>query len=340
MLSLNTDDLATTYDEARKKVSKNLLRLNCLSALKSRLAKIKIPIELKFALGRLNQTEELHRVERDCNAQLDTLKFQAAGDKTALTLASDLLNVHERMAKTDFEMRLKISALNDQKNSQALRELTGMSTLKTNLRHSLEAAKANAALESLIRDQKQDELNRVNLIEAELDRISDALMKSENDLSRIENIREKRFVYASTSGRVQRLRVSGEGGRIAAGAYIMEIAPLTTDFEVLATVGIADSSDVVIGQDVQVQLSGGMPKPIWVPAQIEDVNKVTSNKRLVRIKLRREDLNKRDLLLGDHSLNGLGEQSEAIVSLSSESAMHSIKAIMLRHLRFGNGTSL
>jgi len=66
----------------------------------------------------------------------------------------------------------------------------------------------------------------------------------------------------------------------------------------------------------------------WVPAKIDRVLELSQNRRQVLIYVDRKDLNKRDLLKGDPSLSGLGEDSEALVSISSQTAFQSIKSIL------------
>ena len=65
-----------------------------------------------------------------------------------------------------------------------------------------------------------------------------------------------------------------------------------------------------------------------MPAKISNIQKLSENLRLVSVFLARTDLNKRDLLRGDRSLNGLGERSEAVVAIKSESAFAALRTVI------------
>lgn len=150
------------------------------------------------------------------------------------------------------------------------------------------------------------------------------MMRAEAELKEYEAFVQNRFVHESSSGRIQRLRIKEGGKKTAAGAYVMEIAPLATDFEVHAVIGLPDLPFISVGQEVEMRLSGGLPRPVLVSGIITKIGKTTANKRNVVITLRRADLNKRDLLIGDPSPNRLTGQSEAWVSVKTENAPHSL----------------
>ena len=196
--------------------------------------------------------------------------------------------------------------------------------MKEVLAQSIKATQSRVVYAGLKARIDKNALSRQQEYDSELRLISDRLVEAQSELTRMENLMRDKFIYATTSGRVQRMRIRDAGRRIAAGAYVLEIAPLTTDFEVTSRINVTDAPNLRLGQLVHVQLSGGLPKPVWVPARIDKILKTSENSRLLSIRLAREDLNKRDLLLGDNSLNGLGERSEAVISINSETAWESL----------------
>jgi membrane fusion protein, type I secretion system len=113
------------------------------------------------------------------------------------------------------------------------------------------------------------------LLEHQLDRITDELVRAESRLSGQEDLMQNRFLYTFTSGRVQRLRITKGGERLAAGAYVLEITPLTTDFKVLANVGLPELPYISVGQTVRILLAGNLPGPVFVPAKTSKISKAT-----------------------------------------------------------------
>jgi hypothetical protein len=109
----------------------------------------------------------------------------------------------------------------------------------------------------------------------------------------------------------------------------MEIAPLTSDFEVISSVPIREMAHLQLNQEVSVQFSGSSPIPITVPGRIAKISKVSANTRNVTILIDRAEINRRDLLLGDRLLNGQGEQAEAVISVQAETAGRALMGILL-----------
>ncbi|GLQ35281.1 hypothetical protein GCM10007939_15640 [Amylibacter marinus] len=320
LASLQTKDVAEELRSARQTVAKHLLRTQCLRALQIGQDTLVLNQSLKTVMGRLQQVSEMQRGLSDCQSLLEKRKLARALDQSKLKSAQDVAALFSRLTQTDALMREKLGAL---ENSPDLREeFEEMAGLRKVLENSIKSTQAKQNYANLIAEQKQSEMDRQQAIITELAEISDQMVLAQAELTRMEDILRDKFIYASISGRVQRMRIKESGRKVAAGAYVLEIAPLTTDFEVTSRITLAQFPSIAEGQPVQVQLSGGLPKPVWVPATVEKVLKVSDNKRVVSIRLKREDLNKRDLLLGDHSLNGLGERSEALISIKSENALH------------------
>ena len=333
LLSLGTEDLDDAYFNAQKTVAHLLVNLNCIKSLKNSAKSLVLTQDMKTALARLNQLPELRRATRNCNARLHAQSYKTATDQANRLALVDEVSLLGRLAQSDFDMRLAVKNGSETNRDRANDKVARLSEMRRSLEHSLDAARAQARLDALTRELQKQKVEQQVQFDRDTDAITDALVKSEQELARITTLRSNRFLYASVTGRIQRLRIKKTGGRIAAGAYVLEIAPLTTDFEVLANVGIIQMPDVMLGHPVQVRLAGNKSRPIWVPARVETITKLSANKQLISVRLKREDLNKRDLLYGDNSLNGLGEQAEALVSISSETAGRSLKNILSGHLR-------
>lgn len=332
LMSLSTDDLKDEHLEARRRVSELLIRSACLKAKRDGQSRVIVGQELKQIVGRLDQANLLRGAVRACEYDLQQEAFARTKMNFESKAAEDELRLLERLSLISQTLHSSLSRLGDSVEPTQLEDLRKLNKAKDALQYSLDAARAKTILEDQKLLRETSAYKRAILIEDEIEKVSNSLIDAESVLTQMESLMQDRFLYASTSGRVQRMRIKNAGTRVAAGAYLLEIAPLKTDFEVLSTITLQDLPDLSIGQSVNVQVSGGLPKPIWVPAQIQNISKIEANKRLVSIHLQREDLNKRDLLLGAHSLNGLGEQSEAMISIRSENAWRSLVRILKRQI--------
>lgn len=336
LASLNTDDLQEELQAARSDVAGLLLRARCLRALKDEQMTLNVPEKLKQVMGQLQQIKQMRRVSVSCQSKLEQQFNNLNFKRAELRAAYDVMLLHRRLAETqklvnDTGEEIQAFAADAEPSSkETVRALNNL------LLQSIKASKAKVSYEDLSTKLKNEILKRHTEIDRELGVISDQLQEAQAELTRMENLLRDKFIYASTSGRVQRMRIKEPGRRIAAGAYVLEIAPLQTDFEVTSEIGLAEAPNLGVGQLVHVQLSGGLPKPIWVPARIEKILKTSENNRLLSIRMAREDLNKRDLLYGDNSLNGLGERSEAVISVNSETAWQSLSGT-LRNVFFNRG---
>lgn len=332
LVSLGTSDLEEAREEARKSVARLLIRSACLKALRKGEAQLSLNDTLRSVAARLEQTDFMRRVVMKCQAELEVSAFRKSRDTSELAALTDQVNLTGRLSNTSSSVQRRLLDIptNMVEGSVELRELLDLNSMARALQHAVAAAEIDQTLSKRRAAIRLKDIKRLGDIDQELSLISDQLLEAEQSLARMDKQINQRFIFASTSGRVQRIRIRKAGGRVAAGAYVMEIAPLTTDFEVLSTVSIAEIPDISVGMPVNVQLSGGMPRPVWVPAQVAEIAKTSATHRLVRIRLTRQDLNKRDLLRGDHTLNGLGEQSEAVISIASENAVKSLAKIMQR----------
>tara|TARA_R110002124_G_scaffold12005_50_gene57229 strand:- start:2001 stop:3350 length:1350 start_codon:yes stop_codon:yes gene_type:complete len=324
LASLNTDDTAQELNGARQEVARYLLRARCLRALKDNQLELKMPEKLKQVLGQLQQVEEMRREISRCGIELRQQNIDRTFDQTELRAANDLMRLYERLTQTNQLINATGRQLNPFNEPSELNASEDLSFMKEVLAQSIKATQARVVYAGLKARIDKNALSRQQEYDSELRLISDRLVEAQSELTRMENLMRDKFIYATTSGRVQRMRIRDAGRRIAAGAYVLEIAPLTTDFEVTSRINVTDAPNLRLGQLVHVQLSGGLPKPVWVPARIDKILKTSENSRLLSIRLAREDLNKRDLLLGDNSLNGLGERSEAVISINSETAWESL----------------
>jgi multidrug efflux pump subunit AcrA (membrane-fusion protein) len=325
LASLNTEDLAEELQAARQSMAALLLRSRCLRALRENQSNLVVPESVKQMMGRLQQVQVMENESKRCDHELAQNQFDLALVKSELHAAQDMAELHERLVQT----KLLINEIGTERLNSALtsaaQDRARLGFAKLVLEQSIKATEAKRDYDALKTRQDKAALAHVSGIDTELRKISDHLVLAQAELTRMETLMQDKFIYASTSGRVQRMRIKDAGRRIAAGAYVLEIAPLATDFEVTSRITVAQAPNLSVGQDVRVKLSGGLPKPVWVPAKIEKILKTSQNNRLLSIRLARADLNKRDLLLGDHSLNGLGEQSEAVISITSETAWESLR---------------
>lgn len=326
LVSLGTQDLDEAWDEARRDVSQMLLRAACLQALREGAGRVDVSAELKASLARLGQMRQMRRSLAQCEDQLETIRLDRLEASIDLAAAQDRANIEYRLAQ------VRQMSVRRDLGQAAIEAAPDFSAQEETLSQFLRSSAAFEALEEIKARALRHEAGRLSRIDAELHAIEDRLIKAQAHLSEVEETVNNRFVYASASGRIQRMRVDEAGKRIAAGAYIMEIAPLATDFEVMANASVLDIPQLRVGSGVDVRISGQLRGAQWVPAQVAEITKITANKRLVRIILRREDLAKRDLLFGDYTLNGLGAQSEALISVKTEPALQSLMGYVERHL--------
>lgn len=327
LASLNTEDLAENLHIARQLVAGFILRSQCLRAMKKNQPTLTLSEDLKQIMGRLQQISEMNRSQLHCQDSLRIRTLELAASLNQLRTAGDLARTNTRIMETNILLHQKFKLLNEI-DATSLNEVTELVEMRDILIQSIESKKLSQDFKNDQADFEMREIKRLSKIDEELRYISDRLVEARAELTAMEFLLKNKFIYASTSGRIQRMRIEKEGLRIAAGAYVMEISPLATDFEVSSRINTADFPSLAVGQPVQIKLSAGLPKPIWVPAEIAEITKISNNKRLIRIRLAREDLNKRDLLLGDNSLNGLGERSEAIISINSESALKTLETAL------------
>jgi HlyD family secretion protein len=324
LASLKTDDLADELQSARQQVGRLLLRAQCVRALKENRGTLNVPDKLKQVLGQLQQSKVLFRETRACRVELQALAFDIVQSRAEVRAALELKRLYARLSLTNRLINDSGRQLSPFDRPRTQNDNGDHKFIKEVLEQSIKATKSKNDYNRLMAKTKKNELMRIQVLDQELEKISDLLVGAQSELTRMESLMRDKFIYATTSGRVQRMRIREAGRRVAAGAYVLEIAPLATDFEVTSKINLAQAPNLTVGQLVHVQLSGGLPKPIWVPARIEKIIKSSENSRMLTIKLAREDLNKRDLLLGDHSLNGLGERSEAVISINSETAWESL----------------
>ena len=339
LASLNTQELTDELKVVRQTVAGLILRSQCLRALRDDKDKFVLNETLKQVMGRLQQVVEMKRSTLRCQETLDIRKLELATTVNTLRSEGDIVKLSERISETNILMFKKLGELENKSDEIHFDEIKNLVNLRKMLNQTIESVEAKQVHTIGQSSFTTSEIQRKSKIDVELEVMSDRLVEAQAELSGMEMLLNDKFIYASTSGRVQRMRIENEGQRIAAGAYVLEISPLITDFEVSSRVNFAEFPSLEIGHLVQVKLSGGLPKPIWVPGRIDNISKISENKRLLSIRLKREDLNKRDLLLGDHSLNGLGERSDAIISITSESALETLETSLKRIFRF-NGKSI
>ncbi|MCP5085200.1 MAG: HlyD family efflux transporter periplasmic adaptor subunit [Rhodobacteraceae bacterium] len=328
LMSLDASDIEEELQTAQRAVVGLMLQSLCLQAELNARTEFQVAPELRVALGRLNQIEKLQRSVRDCKLHLRQVALQKLKQHSGLVSLQDQVNIHTRLSGADRSLRGRLRQVAQEPGGEELQEILSLQSLTKTLRNSLKHAELRKQLIDYQVKTETAKLEAETKLRRRLDQITDGLAAAEARLAELDQLKQNRFVYASDSGRVQRLRVKEGGKRIARGAYILEIAPLTTDFEVLATVSVADLSYVRVGQPVTVGLSSGLPRPVFVPAVIARITKATENTRALSIAIARESLNKRDLLIGDRSLNGLGERSEALIEVQAENAFRSLRRIL------------
>lgn len=333
LMSLETQDIAEELKAARQTVAGLILNAQCLRALRADENKFTLEESLKQVMGRLQQIKEMRRGILRCQETLDIRKLELATKLNNLRSDGDIFRLNERISRTNILMYQKYASLKENAKDN-VEQIEGLLNLRAILEQSIKSAESKKRLSKNQNEFDKNEIDRKSKIDVELEVLSDRLAEAEFDLTRMETLLDDKFVYASSSGRIQRMRIENAGQRIAAGAYVLEVSPLKTDFEVTSRINYAEFPSLKLGHLVQVKLSGGLPKPIWVPGKIDRILKISENKRLVSIRLKREDLNKRDLLLGDHSLNGLGERSDAIISISSETALETLETSFKRMFKF------
>ncbi len=332
LMSLDASDIESEFIESQRLVASLMLRSLCVQAKLNKLQSIAVPAELKIALGRLNQLVEMQRSLRNCKGELRKRALDALQAREKRNALLNKIQTYYRLSQAGYKMRGHLDHLAKNSADNEMQDALNLQVLVTALRNQISLTDLEEKLISFDVMQEKIGIKNKQLLNLELDQIVDLLAKAENRLAKLENIRRNRFVYASNSGRIQRLRVKKSGKRIARGAYILEIAPLVTDFEVIAAVNVSDMSYIQIGQEVSIRLSSGLPTAVSVPARITRISKATENTRTLSITITREDLNRRDLLVGDHSLNGLGERAEALVEVKSNTALQTLGSLLQDNL--------
>jgi multidrug efflux pump subunit AcrA (membrane-fusion protein) len=331
LMSLDASDIESEFIAAQRRVATLMLRSLCVQAKLKKVTTITIPSELKIALGRLNQLVEMRRSLRDCKGQLRKIALDALQEREKKNALQNQIQTYYRLSQTDQKMRVHLRQLGKNGEDKDLQDMLNFQVLVAALKNQILLAELEEELIYLEAEQEKSHIRKSQALNRALDQIVDLLAEAENRLAKLESIKSNRFIYASNSGRVQRLRVKESGKRIARGAYILEIAPLTTNFEVVATINVSDMSYIELGQEVSIYLSSGLPSAVSVPARIAKIAKATENTRTVTIEIAREELNRRDLLVGDRSLNGLGERAEALVEVKSDSALKALETIFIRN---------
>jgi len=328
LMSLDASDIEGEREEAQRRVAGLMLQSLCLQAERAGSTEINVPQELKIALGRLNQLAELQRRIRDCRGALQQAALEKMVAKDEIVTLTDQVQLYLRLSRASQSLRGRLRQLGRSLEEDQIQKTLNIQKLVESLKNQIKVSELKRQLTVLVAAQQEGKISDTRKIDQNLDRIIDALALAEQKLARLDRINKNRFIYASNSGRVQRLRIKKGGKRIARGAYLLEIAPLTTDFEVLATVNLAELPYVSVGQKVSVSLSLGLPRAVAVPAVIANIVKATKNTRILNIKILREDLNRRDLLIGERSLNGLGERSEALIEVQSKNALSALGDII------------
>ena len=328
LMSLDANDIESNLEEAQRTVAGLMLTSLCLKAERRGNTEIVVPPELLIALGRLNQLEKFRRSVRDCKGDLRKATLHRLGDKGALAALQNKVHLYNRLSHEGQSLRGQLHQLGRDSQEKELQDVLNQQQLVKTLQNLIKLSDLQKQLTKLKVAQKKSSITQTQRINQKLDGIIDALAQAEQRLSKLDRIKRNRFVYASNSGRVQRLRITKSGKRIARGAYILEIAPLSTDFEVLATVNVSELPYVHVGQQVTVSLSSGLPHAVAVPALIAKIVKATENTRTLRVALERKELSRRDLLIGERSLNGLGERSEALIEVKSENALRALGNIL------------
>ena len=328
LMSLDADDLKLEQIEARQELTQLMLRNLCLRAITNDNQEVTVPQLLKNTVGQLGQIEEMQRGLRDCKTRMEQRALHNSKAENSLASLRDQVSLFTRLVSTDRDLRLSRNSDSGDATLTKLAREAHLNSLVTALDYSIKLSQAEQQLFLEQKDMDEVALLEAQEIRQELERNSDALMFAEAELSRLDNLVENRFLYASTSGRVQRLRISEAGKRLSAGAYVMEIAPLTSDFEVISNVPLKEISHLSLNQVVSVQFSGSSPIPVTVPGRIAKISKVTANSRSVTILIDRADINRRDLLLGDRLLSGQSEQAEAVISVKAETAGNALLGIL------------
>ena len=327
LMSLDASDIESEFIAAQRRVATLMLRSLCIQAKLKKVTAISVPPELKIALGRLNQLAEMHRSLRDCKGQLRQTALDSLQEREKKNALQNRIQTYYRLSQASQKMHGRLRQLGQE--DKDLQDILNLQVLMSALKNQISLTDLEEELINLEAEQEKAHIKQNQALNQMLDQIIDLLAKAESRLAKLENIKKNRYIYASNSGRVQRLRVKESGKRIARGAYILEIAPLTTNFEVIATINISDMSYIEVGQEVSIYLSSGLPSAVSVPARISKISKATENTRTVTIEIAREELNRRDLLVGDRSLNGLGERAEALVEVKSSSALEALEAIFI-----------
>lgn len=333
LMSLDASDLKERHEGTQKRVAGLMLQSLCLRAERDFQDSLSVPPPLRVAIGRLGQTVEMERGVRSCNAVLKRKALQRHGTENHLRSLQDQITLHEQLSRSQTSLRGMMRQFSNDVVAKNIEKMARAQLLLKSVENRISLRGLENQLAQARNDEEQSLIARQQDIQRELDQITDDLAHAEKELADMDARADARFLYASATGRIQRLRVSKSGLRIAGGAHVLEIAPLDTDFEVRAAVPVSNLRFLDQGQLVSIQLSAGLPRPVQVPARIDQIRPATENTRTVTFALEREELNRRDLLIGERSLNGLGEQSEALISVEAKSAIRSLAEILASGLR-------
>ena len=332
--SFDTQDIRDELHSSREDVAFLLLRAQCLNALKSEDVEFIIDEGLKQIIGKLQQARHMKSQIADCTAELRLRAFDRSLEAQELVVLREVAKFSARRAQTAVLMHERLGQKSAAHRLDTRAEFADLSNLDKVLEFSQAAERDQIEFQKLKTQIGKSKLRFDHDIEKELRTISDRLVYARSELTRMEALLANKFVYASSSGRIQKLRINSLDARVSPGEHFLEIAPLITDFEIVAASSILELTDVDVGQSVKVKLSSELQKPVWVPAKIERILELSKNKRQLMVHIKREDLNKRDLLMGDHSLNGLGENSNVLISVSAQSALRSLKNILFTLVDF------
>ena len=311
--SLDTRDIQDELRAARKDVALLLIRAQCLNALKEEKTALIVNDDLKQVIGKLQQVREMKRQTSNCTTELRQREFDRSLQKQELQASKEIAQFSARRAQTAIMMHNRLGQLSELEGTSIEDELSDLAKLGDILKFSKEAQEDKLNFEKLNIQIQKERLRYQEDIEGELRILSDRLVFARSELTRMETLLSEKFVYAMASGRVQSVRVEGAGAKVLAMEHIMEISPLDTDFEIVADTSTLELVDTEEGQSVRIKLEVSNEKSVWVPGKIDRILDITQNQKQVLVFIDREDLNKRDLLIGDRNLNGLGENASAVI---------------------------
>ena len=328
LASLDTSDLREELLSTRRNVVELLVRAQCLRALKRGESELVLSDVLKQVSGKMRQLREMKRQVHSCTTELQARDFDRVLERQINNALKEVADLYERRAQTAILIATELRSASVKEKSDLSSRISNFTEMDKILEIGALAKEKRIASESYDTQLNKAQLRFEDDITKELGVITDRLSFAREELSRLEFLLEDKFIYAQHSGRIQRVRISEPGTRIAANARIMEIAPLETDFELAAEASVIDLPDVYTDQIVMVQLAGAAAGEKWVPAKISAIYALSQNKRRIMIHLDREDLVRRDLLDGDRQLVGLGEESNALISISAQPIAIIFKSIL------------